>query len=871
MDEKPPEPTPPKPAPSRPQISSPRSRSPRPAQPEPQQSQEPQPQDEAPPREKPAPSSTPRSRSPHLPLADSALKAPEPQQQPAPAKAAEARKLFQTPPGKPEAKKPRQDQSPEGQRPLPTIEPTTPPDQHPDASSSHLPRPTAQPQADDPDDLDATIEYPEPTAPTADHTDDLDATIEYPEQPGDDSQAMADLTIEYPEPLLSGDESFTFHAIDDAVPEAAPTHELPWTRDQAHPALVFEGPFTRPLCFYYDFAEDRCYSVSSDNLIAEHELPEHWAKIDEADREEAASFLKHKVFELDRRDFANNIVDGTWVRRWKDKDKGIIRSRCCGRGFLDRQKNNIDRHSSTASRLSHRLAVSLATTFHLEPEAFDISAAFLQGLRFSEIQARARELGHECRTARKVWFRPPANIWRHFREIPGSTIKVDDADIPTKILRCLKALYGLVDGPLLWQLALLHFLKFDLGFEVSRHDENLLFICRHGWLIAIVTVHVDDLLLAAATGLRDKIANTLNHKFGKVKRNTLPFIYLGISHERCGEGLFLHQRQYLEKIPAAQLDNESRASHPTSPLSTTEHRSFRSLVCSLLWVCQTRPDICHGVVRLQTEMVTPHVEHLISANALLKKAKLNIITNGLHYRPLSLPLRIACVSDCGHASKKSVYPFEGKIVFIMADRLPQQHGSEQWFTDGATTAFGGNAHLIYFSAKRASRISHSTSHAETLSAVGCTQVGHLVAQRLSELFLPFVLTGSDKAASLQELLDYQSRNLQICPVDAYTDCMDLFELCTGTKGLSNDKSQRLAILALREDRLLGRTRWMIHTPTKAMVADGLTKDGFFQQLLFLCTTGVFKLPVDIQLRARRATQPQHDNETTQQQLEDHTE
>jgi hypothetical protein len=86
-------------------------------------------------------------------------------------------------------------------------------------------------------------------------------------------------------------------------------------------------------------------------------------------------------------------------------------------------------------------------------------------------------------------------------------------------------------------------------------------------------------------------------------------------------------------------------------------------------------------------MVTPLVEHLVSANTLLKKAKLNIITNGLHYRPPSLPLRIACVSDCGHASKKSVYPFEGKMVFIMADRLPQQHGNEQWFTDHATAPF----------------------------------------------------------------------------------------------------------------------------------------------------------------------------------------
>ena len=193
------------------------------------------------------------------------------------------RKLFPTPPDRPDAKKQRQGQSPDD-RPLPTIEQSGPPEHHPSASSSHLPQPIAQPPADD---LEDTIEYPEPTA-------DDDDTIEYPEQPGNDDTQL------YPEPLLSGDESFTFHAIDDAVHEAAPTDDLPWTREQAHPALVFEGPFTKPLCFHYDFAEDRCYSVSCDNLIAEHEFPKHWANIDAADREEAASFLKHKVFELDR-------------------------------------------------------------------------------------------------------------------------------------------------------------------------------------------------------------------------------------------------------------------------------------------------------------------------------------------------------------------------------------------------------------------------------------------------------------------------------------------------------------------------------------------------------------------------------------------
>ena len=81
----------------------------------------------------------------------------------------------------------------------------------------------------------------------------------------------------------------------------------------------------------------------------------------------------------------------------------------------------------------------------------------------------------------------------------------------------------------------------------------------------------------------------------------------------------------------------------------------------------------------------------------------------------------------------------------------------------------------------------------------------------------------------------------IVPVDQVADCMDLFELVTNVKGLSTDKAQRLAILALREDRITRRIRNFIHVPTKAMLADGLTKDGTFDQLLKYVTTGRWKL------------------------------
>ena len=137
-------------------------------------------------------------------------------------------------------------------------------------------------------------------------------------------------------------------------------------------------------------------------------------------------------------------------------------------------------------------------------------------------------------------------------------------------------------------------------------------------------------------------------------------------------------------------------------------------------------------------------------------------------------------------------------------------------------------------------MSHSTSHAETLSGVGCSQVSILISSRVTELFAQQLNPRLTTPKAL-DLLHMQETNQNIVPVDHVTDCMDLFELVTNVKGLSSDKAQRLAILALREDRITRRIHSFVHVPTKAMLADGLTKDGVFDQLLAYATTGTWML------------------------------
>ena len=79
----------------------------------------------------------------------------------------------------------------------------------------------------------------------------------------------------------------------------------------------------------------------------------------------------------------------------------------------------------------------------------------------------------------------------------------------------------------------------------------------------------------------------------------------------------------------------------------------------------------------------------------------------------------------------------------------------------------------------------------------------------------------------------------ILPVHCVTDCNDLLELATGERGIPADKSQRLSVLSIREERLSGRCRLFSHVPTDVMLADALTKLGTFPVFLKFQSTGIW--------------------------------
>ena len=126
---------------------------------------------------------------------------------------------------------------------------------------------------------------------------------------------------------------------------------------------------------------------------------------------------------------------------------------------------------------------------------------------------------------RKVCITVLGNVWFYLAEFGFYT----DTSGHTHryVLELQKAMYGLVDAPILWSIALRHFIICDVQGRPSRYDENFFYwpsTDNNGMqsLDAAVTIHVDDLVVTATKQWLSKTYNRFLANLGKVKRCALP-------------------------------------------------------------------------------------------------------------------------------------------------------------------------------------------------------------------------------------------------------------------------------------------------------------------------------------------------------------
>ena len=574
--------------------------------------------------------------------------------------------------------------------------------------------------------------------------------------------------------------------------------------------------------FHLDLAHGGSFvSMTAEDNINEEDLYPIWEQVEESDAKEVAQFAQEKAFQkIKLTDVPEGtvIIDGTWVRRWKWKQgKRIVKSRMCARGCFDPQKEELATRSTTASRLSQRILISTAAVMRLDPESWDVSGAFLKGLTFDRIREILLKQGIKS-PVRAVVVIPPCNMWRHLAKV-DKQFDIAEWEIPYFGLWCLKPVYGLNDAPVAWQLSLGEFLKSRKGHS-SHLDDSFYFWKdpkKEPSLQAALTTHVDDLAVVGSPEFMKYLYSEMCKEFGSISKDCLPFPHCGCLYSKTETGLKIDQSDFAMRMKPSSNPEGS----DDRKLTAEEVTQFRSVLGGLLWLCSTRLDLVADVGVLQSAVTTAQVKHLRQANQLVEKARAkDRVQLGLHYRffGANTRFRLQCIHDASSATKGRCYAQEGIMVLMMPelpDEILRQDDLE--CDDRVVDMLSNYGHILYAHGGKAKRVSYSTSHAETLSAIGGLEASSMVATRLSELWL------KSAAPTLKELTHLQEGGSPLFPVDTSTDCRDFFELSTGTRAMAQDKLQRLYICAFKEARVTGRLRFFMLTPTQYMLADPLTK------------------------------------------------
>ena len=569
----------------------------------------------------------------------------------------------------------------------------------------------------------------------------------------------------------------------------------------------------------YQYFQGRIFRVEEDtDNLTWRDLYDHEHQVSLADYEELESFSTHEVWhpvELKGTPGSLNVIDATWIRKWKIKDRRrMIKSRLCARGCFDRQKPELLRSSAVASRLSQKLLVSNAANHGWEIESLDVSTAFLRGLTFAEVDAISRDLGVPSPlTERRIHVQLPGNAWFWLYKKGHLNRQQWMLARQKKLVMCLdKCMYGLADAPLLWSLALKHWLVRHMGALQSSFDD-----CHFFWkdkrtnrLTGEATCHVDDNALSGSLHDLEQRRRQLESRFGMMSRQTTPFVHVGVHYDkREGGGYHLHQDTYCQAMKVAEVP---RGQANEVSLDAAGTSALRAVLGALLYLTITRHDISTDVVLLASKVTTATYGDLRAANAVVRRAQRNP-KRGVHFPKLNGKLCIFCISDASFSTKSTSYAVEGQVVLIKpAASMPSETGA---FNAQQLT---GPCHVISATARKAKRISHSTSHAESLSAYGALTAAETVALRQTEVNAP-----RHVALPMEKLIQMEQAGRYDMLIYHLTDCHDLVDLVVGHRGTPQDRSQRLIILSLRERRLIRKTAGIMWTNTNDMLANAMTK------------------------------------------------
>lgn len=202
-------------------------------------------------------------------------------------------------------------------------------------------------------------------------------------------------------------------------------------------------------------------------------------------------------------------------------------------------------------------------------------------------------------------------------------------------VKLLKALYGAKQSPRAFHSLIDKYLQ-SQGYTKVKSC-NCVYVKRKGGKLCIIALYVDDLILVGHPELLFRIKKALSERFEMKDLGELKYA-LGIEIHRNKEAktITLSQEKYVcdvlvehgfDKCKPVSIPAPIRLSKEMSPRSDAERKdiqrefqkmNYRKIIGQLLWICNTRPDICFSVSQAARFVADPGRDHFRAVKHILK-------------------------------------------------------------------------------------------------------------------------------------------------------------------------------------------------------------------------------------------------------------
>lgn len=357
------------------------------------------------------------------------------------------------------------------------------------------------------------------------------------------------------------------------------------------------GPATPPGLAVRDVQEE-LMMVSSEEptSFAQAAKEEAWRR---AMLDEIASIEENRTWRLVDLPAGHRPIGLKWVFKLKKDAQGVVvkhKARLVAKRYVQCARVDFDEVFTPVAQLdSVRLLLALAAQEGWMAHHMDVKSAFLNG-----------ELTEEVYVVQPPGF-----------EVEGAEDKVYRLD---------KAMYGLRQAPRAWNTKLDATLK-KIGFEQSPLEHGL-YARGTGRGRLLVGVYVDDLVIVG--GDEDTITVFKRQMMEEFKMSDLGSLsfYLGIQVHQEGGVITLNQAAYAAQIvEKARLEGCNPCSTPMEPrlklskesmASLVDATEYKSLVGSLRYLVNSRPDLAFAVGYVSRFMEKPTVEHMVAVKRIVR-------------------------------------------------------------------------------------------------------------------------------------------------------------------------------------------------------------------------------------------------------------